>query len=79
MRKLSGLNTAWPQNLNLFNFRDLFTGWLRITSVKAFAGGLLEPRVHPELDLNEEDGGSVWDEAGRQVPGGLASSPSGAT
>lgn len=28
-----------------------------------------------ELDLNEEDGGSVWDEAGRQVPGGLASKP----
>lgn len=28
-----------------------------------------------ELDLNEEDGGSVWDEAGRQVPGDLASKP----
>ena len=28
-----------------------------------------------ELDLNEEDGGSVRDEAGRQVPGDLASKP----
>lgn len=61
-----------PESLR---FRDLSTGRLQNAHVKAFAGRGAWSCVSTELDLSEEDGGSVRDEAGRKVPGDLSSQP----
>ena len=61
-----------PESLR---FRVLSTGRLQNARVKAFAGRGAWSCVSTELDLSEEDGGSVRDEAGRKVPGDLSSQP----